>query len=81
MYILNKALISYRSFLDQIESFFWVPFLDFILRIKFRHHSWVHFATSILESKNGANLQKFLLSKLHSKFFFQQTNMQIKMHL
>ena len=53
--ILNKALISYWPFLDQIGPPFWVPFLDFILGVKFRHHFWVHFSTPILRSKNGAH--------------------------
>ena len=68
--ILNKALISCRSFFDQknIGPPFWVPFLD-PFWVKFWHHFWVHFSTSILGPKMVQILQKFLLSKLHSKTF------------
>ena len=63
--ILNKALISCRSFLNQknIGPPFWVPFLDPILGVKFWHHFWVHFSTSILGSKNGANFAKVFAVK------------------
>ena len=63
--ILNKALISCRSFLNQknIGSPFWVPFLDPILGVKFWHHFWVHFSTSILGSKNGAKFAKIFAVK------------------
>ena len=63
--ILNKALISCRSFLNQknIGPPFWVPFLDPILGVKFWHHFWVHFSTSILGSKNGAKFAKVFAVK------------------
>ena len=63
--ILNQALISCRSFLNQknIGSPFWVPFLDSILGIKFWHHFWVHLSTSILESKNSATFAKVFAVK------------------
>ena len=63
--IFNKALISCRCFLNQkhIGPSFWVPFLDFILEVKFWHHFWVHFSTSILGSKNGANFAKVFAVK------------------
>ena len=41
----------------------WVPFLDPILGIKFWHHFWVHFSTSILGSKNGAKFAKVFAVK------------------
>ena len=54
--ILNKALISCKSFFNQknIGPPFWVPFVDPILGV-----NWAHFSTS----------KMFLLSKLHSKTF------------
>ena len=67
--ILNKALISCRSFLNQknIGSPFWVPFLDPILGVKFWHHFWVHFQPPFWGQKWCKSCKKFLLSKLHSK--------------
>ena len=63
--ILNQALISCRSFLNQknIGPPFWVPFLDSILGIKFWHHFWVHLSTSILGSKNSATFAKVFAVK------------------
>ncbi len=63
--ILNKALISCRSFLGQsgVGPPFWVPCLDLILVVKFRHHFWVHFSTPILGPKNGANFTKVFAVK------------------
>ena len=63
--ILNKVLISCRSFLNQknIGPPFWMPFLDSILEVKFWHHFWVHFSTSILESKNSAKFAKVFAVK------------------
>ena len=63
--ILNKALISCRSFLNQknIGPPFWVPFLDPILGVKFWHHFWVQNGT-----QKGDPVRKSTRVQFQSKF-------------
>ena len=69
--ILNKALISCRSFLNQnnIGPPFWVPFLDPFWGSNSGTIFGSIFQPLFWGPKMVQNLQKFLLSKLHSKTF------------
>ena len=61
---------GYKKDLQEIKALFKIlglpfgcHFLDPILGVKFWHHFWVHFSTSILGSKNGANFAKVFAVK------------------
>ena len=60
---LEKDLQEIKAKFKILGLPFWVPFLDLILVVKFWHHFWVHFKTSILGSKNGANFAKVFAVK------------------